>query len=92
MPPPPVPLTCPRCGDRPSLVCYGKRHALYPVAYMAVLPMPLAMLHQVMAPVDYQCRACGQSFTRRSRIAKLSVWLFWLAILIGLVQTIFYFS
>jgi hypothetical protein len=59
---------------------------------MAVLPLPLAMLHEVMAPVDYQCHACGRAFTRRSRMAKLSVGLFWLAILIGLVQTILFYS
>jgi hypothetical protein len=79
-----LPLSCPHCQSV-ELLSHGKRYAVYPAGCAMILPLPVSMLHQVSAPHDFECRSCGQRFSRRTRSAKVArtcLWLFAICLLL----------
>jgi predicted RNA-binding Zn-ribbon protein involved in translation (DUF1610 family) len=65
-------MNCPECGSA-SIQSLGKRNFLYPVAFVLVLPLVLAMLHQSASPIDYRCPSCGLQFARRTTTARFAL-------------------
>ena len=59
-----------------GVVCHGKRYAVYPAGCLAILGLPIALLHQASAPVDYECGYCGGEFYERSLPARIAVGIF----------------
>ena len=62
-------VRCPECGST-TVESLGKRNFLYPLAFVVILPLVFAMLHQASSPIDYRCPACGLRFARRTGIAR----------------------
>lgn len=67
---------CPKCGDQEQVISRGKKYSLYPSGCMAVVGFPFAVIHQASCPTQYECRACGAKFERRSNPAKLCLGVF----------------
>jgi predicted RNA-binding Zn-ribbon protein involved in translation (DUF1610 family) len=65
-------MNCPECGSA-SVESVGKRYFLYPLAFVIVLPLMLAMLHQAASPIDYRCPSCGLRFARRSTTGRFAL-------------------
>jgi hypothetical protein len=85
--------TCPTCHSD-DLRSRGKRYVLYPLAMVAIIGIPFAMLHRASVPVDYHCNRCGQEFSRRTipaRIASAFFILLVLGFLMFLIELIFVF-
>ena len=72
---------CPKCGDNARVVCHGKRYAIYPSGCLMIVGFPIAILHQVSCPTDYECRACDARFGIRSLIAKICLGIILLLVL-----------
>lgn len=66
-------MKCPKCRNETAVVCHGKRYAMYPSGCLAVLGPFLGILHQASTPIDYECKACGHIFSKRSTAAKISL-------------------
>jgi hypothetical protein len=73
-------MNCPECGSA-SVHLLGKRNFPYPVAFVLVLPLTLAMLHQSASPIDYRCPCCGLRFARRTTTARFA--LFVMILIVG---------
>jgi predicted RNA-binding Zn-ribbon protein involved in translation (DUF1610 family) len=73
-------MNCPECGSA-SIQSLGKRNFPYPVAFVLVLPLILAMLHQTASPIDYRCPSCGLRFARRTTTARFA--LFVMIVIVG---------
>ncbi len=73
-------MNCPECGCA-SVQSLGKRNFPYPVAFVIVLPLMLAMLHQAASPIDYGCPSCGLRFVRRTTTARFA--LFVIIVIVG---------
>ena len=69
-------MTCPVCGSNEIHAC-GKRYALYPLAWVMILSIPLAQIHQLSAPFDYRCTACGKDLSYRTKLARAARIVFW---------------
>src|SRR5262245_24686063 len=83
-------MNCPACKST-HIQGRGKRHALYPVGILAVVGLPIAMLHQAAAPQLYRCGDCRHDFTRRTlsaRIAHLAFILLIVALALAVVIAI----
>jgi hypothetical protein len=88
-----TPMNCPACGSTEIHVC-GKRYALYPLAWVMILSTPLAQIHQLSAPFDYRCNACGKDFSHRTTLGRVARIVFWVlfggfALLLALVVLLF---
>ena len=86
-------MTCPACGSRGIHAC-GKRYALYPLAWVMILSTPLAQIHQLSAPFDYRCTACGKEFSHRTKLGRAARIVFWvlfggLVLIFALVALLF---
>lgn len=66
-------MRCPKCNDRTSVVCHGKRYAMYPSGCLALIGPVFAIAHQASTPIDYECKACELKFSRRSTAAKVGL-------------------
>ena len=78
-------MNCPSCNATDIQFC-GKRNALYPAGIVAIIGLPLGMLHQISSPHEYHCNACGTDFARRTTSGKIAyVGLFILAAVFGLL-------
>ena len=66
-------MKCPKCKNETSVICHGKRYAMYPSGCLAILGLVLAILHQSSTPIDYECEACGHTFSKRSTAAKIGM-------------------
>lgn len=64
-------MNCPSCHST-DIQARGKRNALYPAGCLALISLPLAMLHQVASPHDYHCQSCGVDFARRTTVSKIA--------------------
>jgi predicted RNA-binding Zn-ribbon protein involved in translation (DUF1610 family) len=71
-----TPMICPACGSVEIRAC-GKRYALYPLAWVMIISTLLAQIHQLSAPFDYRCNACGKDFFRRTRLGRAAWFVFW---------------
>jgi len=65
-------MRCPECGSA-KVESLGKRNFPYPLAFVLVLPLVFAMLHQASSPIDYRCPMCGLRFARRTRPARFAL-------------------
>lgn len=83
-------MYCPECSST-SIRSFGKRHWLYPVALVAVIPTVFALLHQASSPIDYRCTTCGLRFARRTTAARFAL-LVMIFVLIGVVMLLAFFS
>jgi hypothetical protein len=75
-------MKCPKCNEKTSVVCHGKRYAMYPSGCLALIGPIFAIAHQASTPIDYECKTCQLKFSRRSTAAKVG--------LIGIIFFIFY--
>ena len=82
-------MLCPECGST-AVESLGKRNFPYPVAFVLILPLVFAMLHQVSAPIDYCCPVCGLRFARRTTIARFFL-ITMIVILVSLAVFIVFF-
>jgi predicted RNA-binding Zn-ribbon protein involved in translation (DUF1610 family) len=65
-------MNCPECGSA-SVQSLGKRNFPYPVAFILIFPLVLAMLHQAASPIDYRCPSCGLRFARRTGTGRFAL-------------------
>ena len=68
-------------------MCHGKRYAVYPAGCLYLIGLPLAILHQVSSPMEFECTDCGKRFGRRSPLARFA-WVMLIAIfalIIGII-------
>ncbi|HEV7406390.1 MAG TPA: hypothetical protein VGO11_25800 [Chthoniobacteraceae bacterium] len=64
-------MKCPQCSSL-DLRNRPRRNAFYPAGCVAVLGLPLAILHQASAPREYHCQACGVDFACRTKWARIA--------------------
>lgn len=71
-------ISCPKCQSD-KIIAHGKRYALYPSGCLIIFALPLAWVHRESAPYDYECRDCGQRFSKRTPSAKIAYAGLWLS-------------
>jgi hypothetical protein len=81
-------ITCPSCHAT-ELISRGKRNAFYPIGCLAIVGLPFAMLHQAASPMEYECKACRQRFSRRTLMARISLALLIAGVLMVVALIIF---
>ena len=64
-------MNCSHCGSF-DLRNRPRRNAFYPLAYAAVLGLPLAQFHQASAPREYDCRGCGRALCKRTTLGRFA--------------------
>ena len=57
-----------------------------------IVGFPIAMLHQVSCPTDYECRACDTRFGFRSFMAKICLGIIFLLVLWMVAATVAAFN
>ena len=72
-------MRCPTC-ESSAVEFRRKRNVFYPVAWVYILSLLLAQLHQASSACDYRCMGCGAEFARRTGLARFAF-----AVLIGSV-------
>ncbi len=72
------PIICPKCQSD-EIVSHGKRYALYPSGCLVLFALPLAWVHRESTPYDFNCRACGSRFSKRTPSAKIAYAGLWLS-------------
>ena len=82
-------MDCPECGSN-EVESIGKRNFPYPIAFLAVLPLAFAMLHQASSPFDYRCPRCGLHFARRTDAGRFALGTVF--VIIFAVPVVFVFS
>jgi hypothetical protein len=64
-------MNCPVCKCT-NIQGHGKRHALYPAGIVAIVGIPVAMLHQAATPELHRCLDCGHDFAHRTLSARIA--------------------
>jgi len=72
-------LACPKCQSE-EIISHGKLYALYPSGCVAILSLPVAWLHRESTPHQFECRACGNRFSKRTFAAKIAYAGLWLSV------------
>lgn len=72
-------MRCPTC-ESSAVEFRGKRNVFYPLAWVYILSLLLAQLHQASSACDFRCMGCGAEFARRTGVARFAF-----AVLIGSV-------
>lgn len=71
-------ITCPKCRSE-KITPHGKRYALYPSGCFIIFTLPLSWVHRESTPYDFECRACGHPFSKRTLNAKIAYASLWLS-------------
>ncbi|MAS93819.1 MAG: hypothetical protein CMO55_11560 [Verrucomicrobiales bacterium] len=76
---------CPKCGSKETQVV-AKRYWLYPSGCFILLGLTVGMIHQLQAPIEYECLSCDHRFAKRTPLGIVGLVLF-----IGVAVVIAYF-